>query len=204
MTKKISRKAPLFMAACMAFALALAGCGGSGSPADRGIVNGGGNGGGGGGNGPGQQQPPANKFTFGEVTGQLNAALFSEGTGGFEFLLSTATTPGPNTMNILFTIPAQLMGDPIPLHKGYNPDQPAWSWAILFHEGQDHFFWYAGRGFTSPAEGTMQVTTSTTGDRFSIEVEGTLGVGGEEFSLHFYGDFTYSAQSVWDIPELDY
>jgi len=36
MIKKISRKAPLFMAACMAFALALAGCGGSGSPADPG------------------------------------------------------------------------------------------------------------------------------------------------------------------------
>ena len=55
MIKKISRKAPLFMAACMAFALALAGCGGSGSPADPGIGNGGGgnNGGGGGGNGGG-------------------------------------------------------------------------------------------------------------------------------------------------------
>jgi len=51
MIKKISRKAPLFMAACMAFALVLAGCGGSGSPADRGP--GIGNGGGGGGNGGG-------------------------------------------------------------------------------------------------------------------------------------------------------
>ena len=36
MIKKISRKAPLFMAAYMAFALVLAGCGGSGSPADPG------------------------------------------------------------------------------------------------------------------------------------------------------------------------
>ena len=43
MIKKISLKAPLFMAACMAFALVLAGCGGSGSPAGPGIVNGGGN-----------------------------------------------------------------------------------------------------------------------------------------------------------------
>ncbi|MCL2233855.1 MAG: hypothetical protein FWB99_12365, partial [Treponema sp.] len=32
MTKKISLKAPLFMAACLAFALGLAGCGGSSSP----------------------------------------------------------------------------------------------------------------------------------------------------------------------------
>jgi len=33
MIKKISRKAPLLLAACLAFALVLAGCGGSGSPA---------------------------------------------------------------------------------------------------------------------------------------------------------------------------
>ena len=36
MIKKISRKAPLFIAAGMAFALVLAGCDGSGSPAERG------------------------------------------------------------------------------------------------------------------------------------------------------------------------
>ena len=33
MVKKISRKAPLLLAVCLAFALILAGCGGSGSPA---------------------------------------------------------------------------------------------------------------------------------------------------------------------------
>jgi len=39
MIKKISRKAPLFMAACLAFALVLAGCGGTGSPASNGTSN---------------------------------------------------------------------------------------------------------------------------------------------------------------------
>jgi len=189
MRTKLSRSLAIF--AAMALALALAGCDNGASP---GVSPGGG------GNG---QQPPANQFAFGVETRQLNAALFNYGTGGFDFLLSTATVPGPNTMNILFTIPAQLMGYPIPLYGVYNPDDPAWSWAILFLEGQDHFFWYMGRWAAQlPAEeGTMQVTR-TTGDRFEIEVEGILG--GEEFSLHFYGDFTYSAQSVWNIPELDW
>jgi len=212
MVKRLFWKAPSHLAVfalVFALAFALTGCDGTGSGASNNnndIVNGGnnnggggndnnGNNGGGGNNGNGQQ-PPANEFTFGGETTPLLSAAFNEwdwGLDGFAFLLSTAEPPHVAAMNILIDIPDLLMGELIDLSKYFYTVNEFETWSIVFHHDGPPFGYYGDVG--PLPEGTMQVTHYSN-NRFRIEVEGILG--GEEFSLHFYGEFT-PEQNVWDI-----
>ena len=127
MVKKISRKAPLFMAACMAFALVLAGCGGSGSPAS--------NGGGGGGGGGGIERDP--RLVGRWVASSLDLSLHPDGrailfVSGVYNSSATWSTVGNNTL--VFSAPIGGMGTnysynvpPGGAHFNQNPGARTWT-----------------------------------------------------------------------------